>query len=242
MSQEKVTFTIDGTKVTGVKGQTVMEAADAAGIYIPRLCWHKDLPSGGNCRICTVMVNGRPAGSCLFPADNGLVVENNTKQLKEWRCRVVEMHLVEGNHYCPSCEASGECELQALGYYTELLTPTFPYLRPKFEVDASHPDIYIDRDRCILCGRCIRASEFLDGKSVFSFEGRGIQKRISVNAVHNLGETDIVVSDRAATICPTGALVIKRRGYRIPVGKRRFDKHPIGWEIEKKKKGSTQSP
>jgi [NiFe] hydrogenase diaphorase moiety small subunit len=239
MSNEKVTFTIDGVKVQGTKGQTIMEAADAAGIYIPRLCWHKDLPSGGNCRICTVMVNGRPAGSCLFPVDNGLTVENNTPQLKEWRCRVVEMHLVEGNHYCPACEASGECELQALGYYTELLTPTFPYLRPNNVVDASHPDVYIDRDRCILCGRCIRASEFLDGKCVFSFEGRGIKKKISVNALDGLGETDLMASDRAATICPTGALVIKRRGFRIPVGKRRFDKHPIGWDIQKKRKGES---
>ncbi|MBN2225008.1 MAG: (2Fe-2S)-binding protein [Deltaproteobacteria bacterium] len=236
MSQETVTFTLDGVKVKATKGQTIMEAADAAGIYIPRLCWHKDLPSGGNCRICTVMVNGRPAGSCLFPVEDGIVVENNTKQLKDHRCQVVEMHFIEGNHYCPSCEASGECELQALGYYTQMLTPTSPYLRPKYEVDASHPDVYIDRDRCILCGRCIRASEFLDGKCVFSFEGRGIHKRISVNAEHNLGETNMEASDRAATICPTGALMIKRTGYRIPVGKRRFDIHPIGWDIEKKKK------
>jgi [NiFe] hydrogenase diaphorase moiety small subunit len=236
MSQETVTITIDGVKVKALKGQTIMEAADAAGIYIPRLCWHKDLPSGGNCRICTVMVNGRPAGSCLFPVTDGIVVENNTKQLKDHRCRVVEMHFVEGNHYCPSCETSGQCELQALGYYTQMLTPTLPYLRPQHTVDASHPDIYIDRDRCILCGRCIRASEFLDGKCVFSFEGRGINKKISVNAVHNLGETDMSVSDRAATICPTGALLVKRTGYRTPVGRRRFDIHPIGWEIETKKK------
>jgi [NiFe] hydrogenase diaphorase moiety small subunit len=236
MNQETVTFTLDGVKVKAIKGQTIMDAADAAGIYIPRLCWHKDLPSGGNCRICTVMVNGRPAGSCLFPVTDGIAVENNTKQLKDHRCRVVEMHFIEGNHYCPSCEAGGQCELQALGYYTEMLTPTFPYLRPKYDVDASHPDIYIDRDRCILCGRCIRASEFLDGKCVFSFEGRGIKKRISVNAVNNLGETNMAVTDRAATICPTGALVVKRTGYLTPVGKRRFDVHPIGWEIEKKKK------
>ena len=234
MSKDTLTITIDGNKVTAKPGQTIMEAADDAGVYIPRLCWHKDLPNGGNCRVCTVKVDGRPQASCVFPAEDGQNIENDTPELKDFRCKLVEMHFVEGNHYCPSCEVSGECELQATAYRLGMITPTLPYMRPKHEVDASHPDIYIDRDRCILCGRCIRASQTVDGKSVFGFVGRGVKTKIAVNAEHDLGETTMTKADKAAEVCPTGAIVIKGKGFSIPYGQRKYDKKPIGSDIEQK--------
>jgi [NiFe] hydrogenase diaphorase moiety small subunit len=106
-------------------------------------------------------------------------------------------------------------------------------VRKPREIDASHPDIYIDRDRCILCGRCARAS-LADGKRVFGFEGRGIEKRISVDGAHGLKETDMKTADKAAQACPTGCLTVKRTAWKTPVGERRFDKTPIGSEIEQK--------
>mgnify|MGYP000620585957 CR=1 FL=1 len=150
MSKDTLTITIDGKKIPATPGQTIMQAADAAGVYIPRLCWHKDLPAGGNCRVCTVKVNGRPQASCVFPAEEGQIIDNDTPDLKDFRCRLVEMHFVEGNHYCPSCEVSGECELQATAYRLGMITPTLPYMRPKHTVDASHPDVYIDRDLSLI--------------------------------------------------------------------------------------------
>ncbi len=234
MSKDAVTFTIDGVEVKAKPDQTIMEAADAAGIYIPRLCYHKDLLPGGHCRVCTVRVNGRPANACTFPVNSGIVVENDTEELKALRRDIIEMLFVEGNHYCPSCEASGKCELQAMAYRLELLTPQMPYAWPKRELDATHPDVYLDRDRCILCGRCVRASVQLDGKRVFGFENRGAQKRIAVDSATGMGDTDLSAKDRAASICPTGCLTIKRQGYLTPVGKRPYDKVPIGSDIEKK--------
>ena len=232
MSEETVTIIIDDVEVKAKAGQTILQAADAAGIYIPRLCYHKDLPPGGHCRVCTVKVNGRPASSCTFPASEGLVIENNTDEINAMRRLIIEMLFVEGNHNCPACEASGDCELQAMGYRLGMLTPTLPYLRVPRELDASHKDIYIDRDRCILCGRCVRASRVADGKTIFGFEGRGIHKRVAVDSNHDLGDTDMDAADKAAEICPTGCLTLKRRGWLTPVGRRTYDHTPIGSDVE----------
>ena len=234
MSDDIVNISIDDVEVQAKFNQTILEAADEAGIYIPRLCYHSSLVPGGHCRVCTVKANGRPVSACTFPVSEGLIVENDTEEMNEFRKNIVEMMFVEGNHYCPACEASGNCELQAMGYRLGLLAPTMPYLRKVRELDASHKDIYIDRDRCILCGRCVRAS-IADGKRVFGFENRGINKRISVDSSHELSETDMELTDKAARICPTGCLRVKREGYKTPVGKRSYDHNPIGSDIEKKK-------
>lgn len=235
MNADKVMMTIDGVEVQAKADQTIMQAADDAGIYIPRLCYHKDLPPGGHCRVCTVKVNGRPVNACTYPVNEGLIIENDTPELNLLRRNIVEMMFVEGNHYCPSCEASGKCELQALAYRLGLLAPQYAYLNVQRELDASHPDVYLDRNRCVLCGRCVRASIYLDKKGAFGFEGRGANKRITVNAVDGLGETNLASSDKAARICPTGCLVVKREAYLNPVGTRTFDHTLIGADIERKR-------
>jgi [NiFe] hydrogenase diaphorase moiety small subunit len=236
MSNEMIIINIDGIEVQAKQGDTILKAADAAGIYIPRLCYHKDLIPAGHCRVCTVTVNGKPTNACNMPAQNGMTIDNNTPELTAMRRHIIEMLFVEGNHFCPFCEKAGRCELQALAYRLGMTAPTYPYQFPKREVDASHPDVFIDRNRCVLCGRCIRASRDVDGKSVFGFVGRGIQKLIAVNAEHNLSETQLVAADRAADICPTGSIVVKRVGYDVPYGKRTYDEEPIGSDIQKAKK------
>lgn len=230
-----VTFKIDGVDVKASADMTIIQAADEAGIYIPRLCYLKHLPPGGHCRVCTVKVNGRPVNACTYPVAEGIIVENNTEELNTLRRNIIEMLFVEGNHFCPSCEASGRCELQALGYRLGLLTPQMPYLNPQRELDASHPDVYLDRNRCVLCGRCVRASMYIDKKNVFGFENRGIKMKISVNSTDGLRDTNISKDDEAMKVCPTGSLVIKRQAYLTPVGKRPYDKEPIGSDIEKKR-------
>ena len=229
---DTITFMIDGKQVQGTPGQTIMEAADAAGIYIPRLCSMNGLEAHGSCRICTVMVNGRPQAACTQPIAEGQVVENDTEEILKIRRDLVEMLFVEGNHYCMFCEKSGNCELQALAYRFGIAAPKYPYMFPKREVDASHPDIFIDRNRCILCGRCVRASRDLDGKNVFEFVGRGPEKRVAVNAEANLGDTDAAVTDKAMEACPVGALLKKHVGFAVPVGQRKYDHQPIGSDIE----------
>ncbi len=229
-------ITIDGVQIDALEGQSVIQAADAAGIYIPRLCHHPELEPAGNCRVCTCKINGRNGAACVTPATPGMVVENETPQLTDDRRAVIEMLFVEGNHPCTYCVASGDCELQALGYRLGMVAPQQPYQWPRRGIDATHPDVYLDRDRCILCSRCIRASRMEDGKSVFGFEGRGIAMRLNVDAAGGLGDTQMAAIDKAAQVCPVACIVIKRDNYRVPNGNRRFDQAPIGSDIEAKRK------
>lgn len=227
-------FIIDGQEIDAKKGQTIMQAADDAGVYIPRLCAFDGLDPHGSCRVCTVKVNGRFQAACTQPAAPGSVVENDTEEIKNIRKSIVEMLFVEGNHFCMFCEKSGNCELQAMAYRLGIPAPTYPYMYPDRDVDASHPDVLIDRNRCILCGRCVRASKDLDGKDVFGFVGRGNEKMIAVDAKARLVDTDLDVTDKAVESCPVGSILKKRVGFEIPVGQRKYDHEPIGSDIEKK--------
>jgi [NiFe] hydrogenase diaphorase moiety small subunit len=227
-----ITILIDGVEVKAQAGQTILEAADNAGVYIPRLCAFKELSPYGSCRVCTVMANGRPQSACTQPVADGMIVESETPKVQDIRKGIIEMLFVEGNHFCMFCEKSGNCELQALAYRFGIAAPRYPFLFPKRELDASHPDIFIDRNRCILCARCIRASRDIDGKGVFEFIGRGTQRRIAVNSEALLAGTDAAATDKAMDVCPVGALFRKRVGYATPVGQRKYDHKPIGSEIE----------
>jgi [NiFe] hydrogenase diaphorase moiety small subunit len=192
----------------------------------------KGLIPGGSCRVCTVMVNGRPQAACTQPVAEGQVVQSDTAELNALRKSVVEMLLVEGNHYCMFCEKSGNCRLQAMAYRLGVTAPRHPYQFPKRPVDASHPDLLLDHDRCILCGLCARTAREVDGKPVFGTVGRGHRSRLAVGP-ETLGETELAATDRAADVCPVGALLRKRVGFAIPVGKRLYDEEPIGSEVEK---------
>ncbi len=239
MTTKAKTFTIyvDGEAVQAVPGQTIMDACDEAGGYIPRLCDVEGLVPQGSCRICTVKVNGRTVAACTQPAEPDLQVEHETREIHSYRKDLVRMLFHEGNHLCPICEASGRCELQAMAYRLGISQATkYPYLQPVRPVDASHPDIALDNNRCILCGRCIRASRDVDGKNVFEYIGRGIDKHIGVNGA-NLAATDADIDDYAMSldVCPVGCIIRKKEGFFNPVGDRQFDRHPIGWEIESKR-------
>lgn len=225
-------LTIDGVEIEARPGQTILEAADEAGIYIPRLCYLKGLVPFGSCRVCTVLVNGRPQAACTQPVSPGIVVDNESDRVKQMRRDLIDMLFVEGNHFCMFCEKSGNCELQAMAYRFGITAPRYPYQFPRREVDASHPDILIDHNRCIRCARCVRASRDLDGKEVFGFVNRGLHKELAVNARARLADTTVDVTDEAVDVCPVGAILRKRTGYQVPVGQRLYDHVPIGSDIE----------
>lgn len=217
-------FFIDGREIRFEPGQTIMEAATVAGIYIPHLCYHPEFRPHGSCKLCTVKVNGKMATACSMPAQNGVQVENLSEEVQLLRRRLLQMIFVEGNHQCPFCEKSGNCQLQALAYFTGMTDSHFAHFFPRREVDASHPDVLLDRDRCIQCELCVRASRELDRKNVFGLAGRGMRTHLVVNSESGLlGNSDLAASDLAVQICPVGALLVKRQGYRQPIGERRYD-------------------
>ena len=225
---ERPSFLLDGVEVPFEPGQTVMQAALAADRYIPHLCYHPEFTPHGSCKVCTAKVNGRLMATCTTPAESATEVESNTEELNELRRTLVQMLFAEGNHFCPSCEASGNCVLQALGYDLGVLTAGFRHMFPVRPVDASHPDILLDFNRCVLCELCVRASREVDGKGVFAISGRGIDKHLIVNSESGrLADTDIALGDKALEVCPVGAILRKGVGFSVPIGSRRYDLRPI---------------
>ncbi len=222
------TFQMDGQDVPFAEGQSILAAALAAGKYIPYLCYHREFEPHGSCKVCTVRVNGRTHASCTQPACAGDVVESNVEELTEQRRTLVQFLFTEGNHFCPSCEASGSCTLQAVGYELGMTSAHFSPLFPDRPLDASHPDVLLDLNRCILCELCVRASALVDKKSVFSLSGRGITKHLVVNAESGrLADTALALDDKAMSVCPVGVILRKRRGFAVPIGARKYDQRPI---------------
>ncbi|MDI6698516.1 MAG: 2Fe-2S iron-sulfur cluster-binding protein [Candidatus Saccharicenans sp.] len=230
---EPIKFIIDGKECTAEPGQTIYEAAKANGVYIPVLCHFEGLKPVGSCRICSVRVNGRWMAACTQPVAPGMVVENHTTEVEEYRRALIEMLFVEGNHFCPACEKSGNCELQALAYRYQIMVPGFPYLFPKKDIEA-FPKFLLEHNRCVQCRRCIRAIQTPDGKKIFDMKNRSGRVRINVDRklAAKLSEEE---AQKAMDICPVGAILKKEVGFRIPIGKRKYDKKPIGSEIEESK-------
>lgn len=222
------TFVLDGRPVPFTPGQSVLQAALAAGRYIPHLCYHPEFKPHGSCKLCTVETAGRTAAACTLPAAAGMAVASASTELDALRRTLIQMLFAEGNHFCPSCEKSGDCLLQALGYDLGVVTAGFRHFFPVRPVDASHPDLLLDFNRCILCELCVRASCEVDGKCVFALSGRGLDKHLIVNAESGrLADTDVSLSDKAVAVCPVGAILKKRVGFTVPIGRRRFDLSPI---------------
>ena len=227
-------FSLDGEDVPFHPGDSILQAATRAGRYIPHLCWHPDFKAHGSCRICTVKVGGRAGAACTVQAEARLDVESHTEELDAHRKTLLQMLFVEGNHFCPSCEKSGNCLLQATAYQMGMEGPHFEEFYPDRPVDASHPDILLDFNRCILCELCVRASHEIDAKNVFAIGGHGIGTHLIVNSASGkLADTDMALSDRAAQICPVGVILPKHRGFMIPIGQRRYDNSSVAEQAER---------
>ena len=201
-----------------------MQAALSAGVYIPRLCYHPEFKPHGSCKLCTIKTNGCQTASCTQLAQSGVVVESNTQELNDERRALLQMLFVEGNHFCPSCEQSGNCQLQATAYALKMMSSHYEHFFPDRPLDASHHEYLLDFNRCILCSLCIHASREVDGKNVFGLAGRGINTHLIVNAESGqLADTDFSGDDKAAHVCPVGVIIKKRKGFEIPIGQRTYD-------------------
>jgi [NiFe] hydrogenase diaphorase moiety small subunit len=231
MSAAMSQFTLDEKAVPFDEGDTLMAAARRAGHYIPHLCWDPTLGQSGACRLCTVKVDGRLAAACTTHAAPGLVVENRTPEIDAKRKLLLQLLFVEGNHFCPSCEKSGDCLLQATAYEMGMAGPHFEEFYPQRTVDASHAEAWLDLNRCILCKLCVRASHEVDHKDVFAIGGHGIGTHLIVNSPSGrLGDSSFATGDLAARVCPVGAILPKRRGFAVPIGERTYDRAPVSAE------------
>ena len=232
MEQGQIHIVLNGTAISAKEGQSVVEAARENCTYIPTLCDYKSLPPAGTCRVCTVKVGGRVVAGCTTPVTHGMVVESESAELADLRKGLIEMLFVEGNHMCPSCEKSGNCQLQALAYRYRMDVPRFPFSFTKRDIDASLPHLILEHNRCIQCLRCVRGVKSRGGQDIFGFTNRGRDIRIAVDASVPDAVTE-ETAQKAMDICPVGALLKKGPHYQTPIGQRRYDLTPIGSDVEK---------
>jgi [NiFe] hydrogenase diaphorase moiety small subunit len=232
MEQGQIHIVLNGTAISAKEGQSVVEAARENGTYIPTLCDYKSLPPAGTCRVCTVKVGGRVVAGCTTPVTHGMVVESESAELADLRKGLIEMLFVEGNHMCPSCEKSGNCQLQALAYRYRMDVPRFPFSFTKRDIDASLPHLILEHNRCIQCLRCVRGVKSRGGQDIFGFTNRGRDIRIAVDTSVPDAVTE-ETAQKAMDICPVGALLKKGPHYQTPIGQRRYDLTPIGSDVEK---------
>ena len=226
-----IKFKIDGKEIIAETGQTVLEAARENGVYIPTLCNFQGVPPKGGCRMCTIKINNRFMTSCTTPAAAGMEIENDTAEINALRKSIIELLFVSGNHFCPSCEKSGNCELQALAYKYQMMVPQYPYSFPQKEVDASSPKIIKDQNRCILCQRCMKTIKTENGERYFAFSKRGAELEVTMDKELAEKMTE-EIAQLAMDNCPVGSIIKKEIGFNEAIGTRKYDKQPIGSDID----------
>ena len=214
---------IDGVPVSTDEDRILVDVAAEAGVYIPTLCYLKGKPCLGTCRVCSVRVNGVVAAACTVSVSDGLTVEVDEPETAGMRKALVELLFAEGNHNCPSCEKSGRCTLQAVGYEVDMLVSRFPYRFPRRERDHASDRIWLERDRCIFCQRCVEfVRDASTGQKIFSITHRGTESRIEVDAERVAAMSDEQIR-YAVEICPVGAIFEKQVGYDTPIGRRKYE-------------------
>ena len=210
-------ITIDGKTTEVKKGTTVLNAARQLGIDIPTLCDHPELSPYGGCRLCLVEVEGAHTlqPSCTLPVSDNMIVTTDTEKIHEARKFILSMLFSERNHFCPYCQVSGgDCELQNSAY-DEGMThwPIQPNWQP-YPVDASHPFIILEHNRCILCRRCVRACGELVGNFTLGFEERGADSTLVADLGLPLGESSCIGCGTCVQVCPTGTLIDRWSAYQ----------------------------
>ncbi len=219
------TLTIDGRQVSGTAGETVLEVARQNGIDIPTLCNLDGLTPTGQCRLCMVEIKGnsRLLPACVLQIDEGMEVVTESERLLKYRQMIVELMFSERNHICAVCVSNGHCDLQAMAQRLGVDHVRYDYLHPLFRVDGSHPKYEVDHNRCILCGRCVRVCDEIEGAHTRDIRNRGTGTMVITDFDERWGDSETCTScGKCVQVCPTGALAEKGKSVAEMAKRRQF--------------------
>jgi bidirectional [NiFe] hydrogenase diaphorase subunit len=210
-----LTLQIDGRDVSARSDETILSIASENGIDIPTLCFLEGLSGWGACRMCMVELEGssKLLPACVTYAAEGMRIRTDTPRLQSYRRMVLELLFAERNHVCSVCVSNGHCELQNLAQRLGLTHVDIPYFYPQLSSDSSHDLFRLDHNRCILCTRCVRVCDEIEGAHTWDVMSRGIEARVIVDLNQRWGDSQTCTScGKCVRVCPTGALTRKDAG------------------------------
>jgi len=225
MVDPEVMLTIDGRSVAVAPDATILEAAQQAGVYIPTLCADDNLEPYGACRLCLVEVVGdrRPMlPACTTPVSDGMIVRTSTPLIDKVRRNVVELLLSDHPEDCLTCPQNSRCELQKIAAYVGVRQMRFSGAKREYAIDDSNPFFNRDLERCILCGKCVRVCNEIQGRNAIHYAYRGFNTKIAPVMDRPLADSNCESCGQCVAACPVGALHTKASLiYGSPTGETR---------------------
>ena len=225
MAGRVVTLQINGRDLSARDDQTILEVAREHQIRIPKLCYVSGLSIYGGCRLCLVEVEGahKLLAACTTVVSEGMQVRATSPRLESYRRMILEMLFAERNHVCSVCVSNGHCELQALAQELGLDHIRYPYIYPRLAVDASHTRFVVDHNRCVLCTRCVRVCDEIEGAHTWDVTGRGADCLVITDLAQPWGDAQTCTScGKCVHVCPTGALSEKGHSVAEMTKRRQF--------------------